>query len=319
MTSVPQATGKGNGRMLPFRLSSMTATEKFGETERYLGEHTMSASEWHRVADNPVQRDTGKRAARATYLYTFSPIHCRVNMGVLPNGRRWKLDGHSRDYVWSHGMCDRPPHNVIVSVWEVPSMAALKALYDKFDSRIAVKNSMDDLYGAKRELKLTFDSPLLNNERFSKALTYTFELVYRRNEQSRKPDYKRVCMREFQRELLMLDDCQPNRERFPSAIFAAALVTLRLYPEEAAKFWDDYAHDRGIKAGNTMNGVEALWQALLVHRAKKQLTWQFMGELCGKAINCFERYRVGDVPAGTATRKKLVKNLRKYVGRAKRS
>src|SRR4029077_6653573 len=78
----------------------------------------MSVADWIQVAPNPRQRDTEKHARKAKHLMTPQPTHRRVSMAMTPDGRKWKLDGHTRALLWSRNQVERP-ESLNVSVFTV--------------------------------------------------------------------------------------------------------------------------------------------------------------------------------------------------------
>src|SRR5882672_12509291 len=98
----------------------------------------MGPKDWAAIPDNPRQRDTVAHARRAaqTNLKEPHPTHLKVHMARLADGRCYKLDGHTRSYLWEIGKLEAP-QAVQVQVWDVADLDAAKELYNTFDSTAA--------------------------------------------------------------------------------------------------------------------------------------------------------------------------------------
>lgn len=90
------------------------------------------------------------------------------------------------------------------------------------------------------------------------------------------------------------DSKEFTRRRFPAAIFAALLITLRAYGDSALLFWCDYSEDNGEKSKGECDGVQALSELLL----KRKQADMVGGRNCSKvimecALYCFETWNRG--------------------------
>lgn len=121
----------------------------------------MTVEEWIEVPDNPRQRDTIRRAKRARrkHLSEYNEMHCRVIAAMMDGELFCKIDGHTRAYLWEHGMLDRPPNGkVIAQLFSVSSIDEAKRLYTQTDSVEAVKQVRDVLEGFANEIGLELTS-----------------------------------------------------------------------------------------------------------------------------------------------------------------
>ncbi|HVJ44530.1 MAG TPA: hypothetical protein VM639_23730 [Dongiaceae bacterium] len=109
-----------------------------------LSVHVLSVEEWFEVADCPRPGRSTQRLARALngYLKTFSPLHASVAMAQLPDGQRFKLDGHSRAVGWQINSISRPTR-LYATVVEAEDLPTVIRLREAFDSALAVR-SCDD-------------------------------------------------------------------------------------------------------------------------------------------------------------------------------
>lgn len=215
----------------------------------------MAPKEWLAVPDNPRQRDTEAHARRARHLREPHPTHAMMNMAELPDGRRFKLDGHTRIYLWATGEL-LLPNSLSVQVWRCASLEHVKQLYSTFNSSKAVETGGDKIVGGLRELGLVFESDLLKKRRYLAALTLDYELMFGQTAARTREPYDYLAY--WAPELTLLDSCNGTFKRFHAGTVAAALVTLRRYGPEAVPFWAAYAAGAGQKIGGEMDAVQAL-------------------------------------------------------------
>lgn len=287
----------------------------------YAGVIEMSVEDWINVEENPVQRGTERRAEYAKHLHVLDAVHQEVRMARLPSGRCIKLDGHTRGFLWGGGLAHkgiRPgrPDYLSVSVYECRRIDDVTALYDKFNSKAAVKTASDEVQGAHRQLNVTFTSALLRAGCYGQAVRLLHQRVNGYGK-SYKPGYLRECVREFKTELGKLDACNPARKDFPAPFIMAAIATIRVYGLPAVTFWANYAADAGSKIGDERDPVQALREVLLDARAKHGITTASYFELMGQAVNAVEAELRG-ATYKRVIRKKTEPQLAAFLRRVKR-
>lgn len=269
-----------------------TKTMRIGPAIEYVGLVEMTPREWATVLDNPRQRDTAAHAKRATHLLTPHPSHCKVNMAELPDGRRYKLDGHTRSFMWVAGTVAAPAL-LYVDVWHCRTLEDAKHLYSTFDSKSAVETTADQIFGAKKEANIVFESPHLKAGRFASGMTFANTFLHGQIETRRINTYDMVAM--WKSELYMLDRCKPTARRFHTGITAAALLTFRRYGEDAVEFWTRFAAGAGKKAEGIVDPVQALEERMERRRGESRLGGATnVQQICGIAISAFERDRHGE-------------------------
>lgn len=284
---------------------------------RWLGLANMTPEEWARVEDNPRQRDTERHAVSAHHLKVYHPTHARVNMAELPNGKRVKLDGHTRSYLWQSGWVEPPPV-VVADIYSCPDMDAAKELYIAFDNRAAVETVGDEVFGAVRSMNLVFKSDLLKQFRFVAAIRYAYEMLFtglaaRTISPTELVDFWKV-------ELLLLDEIEPTRKRFPTPIMMGAILTLRKYGARAQPFWRLYASGNGVKLDGRMDAVQALHERLMQRKADQCLSGRENSiDVAANAISAFEKFRdAGDYSAtGAGVKRFAGQNLRAWLDAAR--
>lgn len=250
---------------------------------------TMSVDNWIAVTDCPVQRDTRRHAekARKKHLKTRSRTQSLVTAARL-NGQLIKVDGHTRSFCWQNNWLARPDDDQVdVIVYPCSNMGAVIQLYQEFDSQAQGKDSKDKTVSAFKECKFEAKSNLLNNG----SLTYALQMAMQQNSSNFS---LRKTTSEWLPVLELIDEADFTRRRFPGAIFAALLITTRIYGEAALVFWLDYSEDNGERRKGECDGVQALSE-LLLKRSKED---KVGGRNCsiiilGCALYCFENWKKG--------------------------
>lgn len=255
---------------------------------RYGGVIDLSVDSWVSVPDNPRQRDTEGRAKRAKHLRALHPTHCLVNMARLPDGGCYKLDGHTRAYLWKDGSLERPA-KVFATLWQCNSVEEVKGLYGTFDSKEAVEGAVDRVFGAMREHDLAFESELLATKRIVSGMRTATELLFGNGPS--KSVYEMVDY--WLPELNLLDQCRPTRHRFHAGVMAASLLTLRRYGPSAIGFWRNFAMGAGTKISGERDAVQALEERMESLRLHKKLSgrgnYSQIVRICLSAFDAYQR------------------------------
>ena len=227
--------------------------EKPQRIGRFSGVEQMSVDDWISVPTNPRQRDTERRAAQADHLHQPSAAHGRVAMAVLPNGDRYKLDGHTRAHLW-HLRQIEEPSIVFADVYRCRDLAEVVSLFDHFDNRKAVETSADAVFGGYRQHGLDLRNPFLRSGKIAAALNHASLRLLG----SHRPKDLHDIVLLFKPELRLLDKTDATPRWFTSGILAGAIITLIVDPVRALAFWSDYAGGFGTKVDGEMDAVEAL-------------------------------------------------------------
>lgn len=251
----------------------------------------MSVSDWIEVQDCPIQRNTEIHAnkARNRHLKTTSPTQCRVAAAMLPDGTTYKLDGHTRAFLWDEGALS-PPSCVIVDIYDVEDIEDVKDLYRNFDNQCAAETSGDRLHGAYRLHNLDPHSTLLRKGAISSAL--------KRMSRTHKFD---ICteMKKYLFALKIIDRCNFTPKLFPLGVLIALIITVSRYGEEALPFWKRYFNDEGVKEGKNRDGVQALAELIATYKSRRNGVGQINEiDLCGKALSAFHLFRRGQASRG---------------------
>lgn len=220
----------------------------------------MSFDDWAAIQSNPRQRNEVVRIeqGRVGHLLNFDPIHLQVSLAELPNGKRYKLDGHTRTKVWQLGLVARPKY-LSVDVYRCADETAAAKLYDRFDNSVAGELGTDRVTGAYREAGIDPKSPMLREGGISTAIRSLYHYLHRTQpERDTKNDVINSAIKLFADEIEALDSIAPNRIAFPVGVVMGALLTLAENETRAKEFWAAYLGNAGFKMDGRMDAVEAL-------------------------------------------------------------
>lgn len=131
----------------------------------------MDVPGWIAVPGNPRQRNTEERLRRSKHFDVIEKPHLELRAGELPDGSLVKLDGHTRAAKWLSNLAEAPQGKVLfVIVHEIPDLDEAMRLYDMYDSREAVEDSRDKVFGAFRQMGWTPESKFMRDARLTTAL-----------------------------------------------------------------------------------------------------------------------------------------------------
>lgn len=246
----------------------------------------MTPQEWIAVKDNPIQRDTEHHAKKAVlgHLKQESATHARVAAAILPNGEMYKLDGHTRSYLWQIEKL-APPKTVLVDVYHVDTVADVIELYKHFDNVGAVETANDRLRGALRLHGINAKSGVILHGGLNTALA----LIY--NKSGRASDVEKP-IKNFKNEIIQLDSLGLSNAGMSSPIIAAAIVALRVYGQDVLTFLTAYHGNQGRKIGKERDAVQALIETLLIAKANKTKTGGYHSNIVimGRALSAIQAY-----------------------------
>lgn len=242
----------------------------------------LKVSDWIRITDNPIQRDTEKHAAKAKHLLKPLPIHAIVYAAQLPDEPKdWayenlvKLDGHTRALLWKRNQVLHPPE-VICNVIHVKDMEEAKMLYQTLDSKEALETVSDKVSGAFHEHNFVAQSSLLKAGYISSALRVAWavmhdETFYRgggnlNGVTSTFDIYKAIA--EFSTELFALDGFNLKNGAAGAGIMGAFVLTYRRHGQKILPFWRAVFSNAGEKTGGKMDAVQALNELVLQRKGR---------------------------------------------------
>ena len=251
----------------------------------------MQVSDWNKIPENPRQRDTERHARKAIlgHLSEFCDSQLVVHAAMVDGQIRWKLDGHTRAFLWESGQIPIPRSKLYVMCHEVEDEEEAKELYTHFDNQSAVENAKDRLFGACREAGMTLESPLLAKMQFVVALRLASGEHGARAQKT--TEYQLVKL--WQHELEEVDGW--GLTPIPGPCLAVALMAVRHYGQERTQrireFFERLISDRGVKTPEGRDGVQALNEHLTKRRAEKTLTgWDNLIDLAEKCLSCLSAF-----------------------------
>ena len=263
-----------------------------------LTQEIMSIDQWINVMDCPIQRDTELHAkkARNNHLKNSSAVHSRVSAARTASGQVYKLDGHTRAFLWNDGSLARPGSVVNVDMYQVKTTKDVEDLYKQFDTPTAAEGAADRIFGAFRLHGFDPKSHL-----FKKGSLSTAVAICSGKRSGSFNVY--VDIEQFIPSLRIIDKSMFNHTVFTSAILAAMILTVYKYGEQAMPFWERYFNGDGIKNGRNRDPVQALTEAVLANKtgrngARASNNSSTITTLCGKAIAAFYRDQKGECYTG---------------------
>lgn len=280
------------------------------EGARLIGIEKMPVEEWLAIPDNPIQRNTEKRAKTARHLRTLDPAHYVVAMAKYKgNGRREKVDGHTRAFIWENTLtgddepqCDQVPRDVTVQVYEVRDQKDSEALYERFDSREAVERAADEMFGGLRKFDLQpLETSWMAQGHIKSGLiqatgALTGPIMKGKVAQSGggttgrhlAGDDIRNLVDIWAPELVMIDQIHPHRNRTPTAVFAAMFWVAIIYGREGLDFIKKAQNHGGVKKGLDCDAVFFMEQ--VIDEARTRKISEIAGSTLERAMILTDRY-----------------------------
>lgn len=252
----------------------------------------MTVDEWIAVRDNPRQRDTEGRASRARHLRVLAPDHSHVSMAVVKGAGKFKLDGHTRAFLWKSGKLERPRGGVEVSVYHVGSPEEAAELYTHFDNKQATKSATDDVHGAFHAMGYEPKSGLVRTGRLTSGLRGAFAVAYGKNAKGGTYNHSIFdVINDFAAEILALDDLGCSQGSLTGGEQAAFLLSFRKHADRVLPFWHAYMGNGGTMANGEMDGVVAFRRLIEQRKAAKTLAGgDNQYDVTARGLACVERW-----------------------------
>jgi hypothetical protein len=254
----------------------------------------MRLSEWASVPDNPVQRDTEMRAAKAKHLRRFEAAHGIVHMLESDKGRRCKLEGHTRSFYWSSHP-EIAPDTVDVRVTVCPDEdfdSESVRLYGHYNSKEEAETTSDKLFGAMRRQGIFPSSTFVRKAAFSTALSMAHAFCHR----GKRGDsvYERVEF--FADQIRSLDSFVGSRKKLVSPAVCCFLLAHKSHGDEVVQFFEQFLSDSGIKDGRRKDAVqfftESMQSYLDAGDHPNGCSWAVGEQAVAVGLACVERWVV---------------------------
>lgn len=263
---------------------------------------SMTLKQWAAVPDAPIQRNTEKHAAAAKTkknLGTLRPAHLTVHMAELPDGSTYKVDGHTRCYMWVNGLTDQVPDSLDVVVHYVDDIDAVLDLYNSFDDSGQVKQAADQLYSAFKQHDIPTTSKFFQNAAgIVSALKEAYREVCRaygiENDGDARNAPVSTVVEFFRNQLIALDALQPKAckkkgPNFKGPVTTAFLLAHYKYSElgsagevhDVIAFFHAYNNDLGVKEGRKYDAVYSITNTMSGGGAGEQLRIARAAEILG--------------------------------------
>lgn len=234
----------------------------------------MKVSDWIKVQDNPIQRDTERHAAKAKHLLTPLSIHAIVYAAELPDGKLVKLDGHTRALLWARNQV-RHPSEIECHIIPVDSMAEAKTLYQTLDSKEALETVTDKVSGAFNDLNFSPESGLLKRGAISSGLRSAWAIQQgmaggggMANRKAGKPYSVYDAVKEFSTELFALDTFEEKHFSPTTGIILAFILTARKHGSKIIPFWRTVFANGGAKKAGKMDPEQAVIELILERKGR---------------------------------------------------
>lgn len=141
---------------------------------------TMTPEQWHKVPANPYQKAKRAQRIKIAHLRQFVEEHATVRMGIYPDGKRCKIDAHTRGDIWINRpwLVDFIPTSLRVECYPVANDEEAAERFKRCDNRSTAKNASDDVHGSFRLHGIPTESRLFQNASNIKTpLQYAYEIV----------------------------------------------------------------------------------------------------------------------------------------------
>lgn len=251
----------------------------------------MTVEAWIALTPHPHQRNT-VRHSRAVHLKQAKRAdgavadHLAHVVAACWEGNYYKVDGHTRGYLWEKGELPRPDR-LYATIYRVASEAELKALYETFDAPTAAKTRYDQIYAAYRECGFQPRSNRLRHGFLNDALNIALRGAVRTQQERGRPEvnlYRAVAV--FKPELELLDGLDPQPQPFYSGVVAAALIGLALFPvDRVLEFFEKLKRGEGNRKEGRSDPVDAVLTVISqMSRERTRIRAARQTELCARTL-----------------------------------
>jgi hypothetical protein len=253
----------------------------------------------HRNVEKHAARDQWKLAKRAQGAVAES---LRWLIGAEYNGQVYKLDGHTRAYLWKQGRLPTP-ETVFATIYRCKSRDELLKLYTTFETQPNTGRQQDRVFAAMRELDLELRSRRLRHGAFADVLSLAWRGKTRGIDSTGRKyeDFDvRQALATFEPELRLLDAIGPTPEVFYTGVCAAALLALALDAKSIEFFRDVADPVISRKDAPPYTPVQVVRREIELLREKKKSARDRNAQemLCAVALGAVELWRRGPSTPG---------------------
>lgn len=226
---------------------------------RWLEPVRMTVNQWIALPDHPRQRDTARHAHKAEkrWLSVSDPIQSKVEaVRVGPCGKLYKLEGHTRGYMWANKKLARPIGDmVLVGIFECDNGEELLNAYNKVGSLGEGKTIADDVSGGCKQYNLELTCALLKKNQFGTALKWAEGIYDYATASHASSNLMADLIGKWLVPLQKIDALNPPSTRFNCTALAAMLVTIAKYQDAILPFWQGVIKNGGVQNGKKKDAV----------------------------------------------------------------
>lgn len=260
----------------------------------------MTVADWIALLNHPHQRNTVRHAGAVHLRQAKEATGAMASLlahvvAACWEGTYYKVDGHTRGYLWERGELPRPDR-LHVTIYRVASRAELDALYEAFDTSTAIKTGYDQVLAGFRDCNLQLQSKRLRQGFLNDALNIALRGATRELQDPNSPEldvYRAVAV--FKRELELLDGIDPQPSPFYSGVVAAALIGLALYEtKRVLGFFDKLNRKEGNRRNGRSDPVDAVLIAVeRMNLEKTAARTSLQGDLCARVLRGLQTWLAG--------------------------
>jgi hypothetical protein len=229
----------------------------------------MTPAQWHAVPANPYQKANRAKRTNIEHLRHFVEEHATVRMGIYPDGKRCKIDAHTRDDIWTNRpwLVDFIPARLRVECYEVADDEEAAARFRRCDNKKTAKNAADDVHGSFRLQGIPTESRFFQSASNIKSpLQYAYEIVVASTNPPGVPHSLKAATIDdyvimFKDALVALDAINVNRSRLSAPFITAFLLAYTKHGEDVLPFFirvNEGTHGR--RDGKLMCPIAAIEQ-----------------------------------------------------------
>lgn len=277
-------------------------------------------SVWTQMHNHPRQRDTKSHARAKHFLEANQMVGAqkerfRTVKAAYFEGAFYKVDGHTRTYLWGeeNPRIPLPSDGMVrIELYHVQTREELNGLYKMEDAASAAERHFQQYYGALREAGMELQSKRMKKGYISGAVA----LAIRGMPSSRQPrqmplldPYKAITV--IGEELAMLDTLDMKPNLFHSGVLAAALLSVAKDPK-VLEFWDNFNAGVVFRSadGTAWNEVGAYREYVTANRSQaNSRDPQFQMGLLGMGLRATDHWLRGSAQGNTVWMKQKVRPM----------
>lgn len=217
---------------------------------------------------------------------------------ALINGQLHKINGIIRKGMWEKRELKKPEslimrtHNINENFYQ--------ALIDSLYPISARNKSQDSILACYKKHELNFKSVRLKHGYINDALNIALRGEPRILQDKRvlKNEISTdLAIKNFKKELIIIDKINPNTDVFLSGVLAASLIMINNDPSNI-EFFIKLNNYEGITKDEKHDPIEALLRVIEIFKRKKGSEGKIQIELCSKTIRAISAWKLGEKNEG---------------------